>query len=69
MDAGRVPPRYRQELTAAVGALAASISCSPPLLPDPAEDDDGEGEGEDEDDEDDDDGKGKKSKGKKGGRG
>ena len=77
VTAGRVPPRYRRELTAAVGALAASISCTPP----PPDDDEAEGEDDDEDKEEDDDkhdddDKGKKKgkdngkgKGKKGGRG
>jgi hypothetical protein len=63
IDAGRVPQRYQEELTAAVGSLATSISCTIPPLPDAAAEDEDEHEAEDEDD-DDDDGKGKKGKGK-----
>jgi hypothetical protein len=65
IDAGRVPQRYQEELTAAVGSLAASISCTipQPPVPDAAAEDEDEYEAEDEDD-DDDDGKGKKGKGK-----
>jgi hypothetical protein len=69
IDAGRVPQRYQEELTAAVGSLATSISCTipPPPVPDAAAEDEDDHEAEDEgdeDDEDEDDGKGKKGKGK-----
>jgi hypothetical protein len=67
IDAGRVPQRYQEELTAAVGSLATSISCTipPPPVPDAAAEDEDEYEYEAEDeDDDDDDGKGKKGKGK-----
>jgi hypothetical protein len=62
IDAGRVPQRYQEELTAAVGSLATSISCTipPPPVPDAAAEDEYEAEDEDDDD----DGKGKKGKGK-----
>lgn len=78
INAGRVPPRYQEELTSAVGALAASIPCTTtqPTAPDSTvpedEDDEEDDEEEDEDDEDEqkDKGKGKgKDKGKKGKRG
>ena len=45
VNGGRVPPRYQEELTAAVGALLSSIACvEAPAAPPPAEptDDDGE---------------------------
>jgi hypothetical protein len=70
IDAGRVPRRYQEELTAAVGSLAASITCTiPPPVPDAGAEDEDDHEADDEDDDDDeaedeDDGKGKKSKGK-----
>jgi len=69
VDAGRVPPRYRKELTAAVRSLAASIPCqiTPPTTPDSAEEDD-DGDDKDDDEGDEDEGK-KKGKGKgKGGK-
>jgi hypothetical protein len=71
IDAGRVPRRYQEELTAAVDSLATSISCTitAPQAPDAAAEDEDDHEAEDEGDDDDeaedeDDGKGKKGKGK-----
>ena len=69
INAGRVPPRYQEELTSAVGALAASIPCTitPPTAPNSTvpEDEDDEDEDEQKDK-----GKGEgKGKGKKGKRG
>lgn len=77
VNAGRVPPRYQEELTAAVGALAASIPCpvTPPAAPDPAapeedgEDDEEGDEDEDGDREEDDDDEAKDDKGEKRGKG
>lgn len=64
INAGRVPARYQEELTASVGALAASIECmpAPPPVPDDEEDED---EAEERDD---DEPKGK-GRGKKNGKG
>ncbi len=60
-----MPPRYQEELTSAVGALAASIPCTitPPTMPDSAVQDE-----DDEEDDDEDEGE-KKGKGKGKGKG
>ncbi len=66
IEAGRVPRRYQEELTAAVGSLATSITCTipPPPVPDPDAEDEDDHEADDDEAEDEDDGKGKKGKGK-----
>jgi len=61
VNAGRVPPRFQEELTSAVGGLVASIECVP-ADPEPAttaEDDDDDDGGDDDDDDDERGGKGK----------
>ncbi len=57
---GRVPPRYQERLSAAVGELAASIACAPATPAAPT----GSTAGGEDDDDEHDDGHGKK-KGKK----
>lgn len=75
INEGRVPPRYQEELSSAVAALAASIACEPPPPPAPADDDDEDEKDEkekdekDDDKDDDEDGKGKKKGKKKNGKG
>ena len=66
-----MPPRYQEELTSAVGALAASIPCTitPPTMPGSAVQDEDDEEDDDEEDDDEDDEGEKKGKGKGKGKG
>ncbi len=70
VNQGRVPPRYQEELTAAVNALVVSIACVPAETDQPPveEDDDEDNDKDEGDDGEDDDGKGN-GKGKDGANG